>query len=50
VIEVPVNRLRGKLDRGFERSAIQTIRGAALLWSFVRTHFQTLRFRLTTGG
>jgi len=27
VIEVHVNRLRGKLDRGFERSAIQTIRG-----------------------
>jgi two-component system OmpR family response regulator/two-component system copper resistance phosphate regulon response regulator CusR len=27
VIEVHVNRLRGKLDRGFSRSAIQTIRG-----------------------
>ena len=27
VIEVHVNRLRGKLDRGFDRSAIQTIRG-----------------------
>jgi two-component system OmpR family response regulator/two-component system copper resistance phosphate regulon response regulator CusR len=27
VIEVHVNRLRGKLDRGFETSAIQTIRG-----------------------
>jgi two-component system OmpR family response regulator/two-component system copper resistance phosphate regulon response regulator CusR len=27
VIEVHVNRLRGKLDRGFERSAIQTVRG-----------------------
>lgn len=27
VIEVHINRLRGKLDRGFETSAIQTIRG-----------------------
>jgi two-component system OmpR family response regulator len=27
VIEVHINRLRGKLDNGFERSAIQTIRG-----------------------
>lgn len=27
VVEVHVNRLRGKLDRGFEKSAIETIRG-----------------------
>jgi DNA-binding response OmpR family regulator len=27
VIEVHVNRLRGKLDKGFDRSLIQTIRG-----------------------
>jgi two-component system OmpR family response regulator/two-component system copper resistance phosphate regulon response regulator CusR len=27
VIEVHINRLRGKLDRGFSQSAIQTIRG-----------------------
>src|SRR5260370_1318762 len=27
VIEVHINRLRGKLDKGFDRSLIQTIRG-----------------------
>jgi two-component system OmpR family response regulator len=27
VVEVHINRLRGKLDRGFEKSAIETIRG-----------------------
>ncbi len=27
VVEVHINRLRGKLDRGFDASAIQTIRG-----------------------
>jgi two-component system OmpR family response regulator/two-component system copper resistance phosphate regulon response regulator CusR len=27
VIEVHINRLRGKLDKGFDKSLIQTIRG-----------------------
>ena len=27
VIDVHINRLRGKLDRGFDHSLIQTIRG-----------------------
>jgi two-component system OmpR family response regulator len=27
VVEVHINRLRGKLDRGFEKSAIDTVRG-----------------------
>ena len=27
VVEVHINRLRSKLDRGFDKSAIETIRG-----------------------
>ena len=48
VIEVHINRLRGKIDRGREQSYITTIRGRGYaLAASLTLFFRSLRSRLT---
>ena len=46
VIEVHINRLRGKLQRGSKEPLIHTIRGRGYALRATKALFRTLRFRL----